>query len=766
MSTPDVEVPPNAVVVTDTTPTPPSEDPAKIATEIVKKHETVFKIPLDEKQTTAIFEAVKLVAQHKPAPPKVIEVPDEAREVMLEAFPQFVRGKKVLDPTGYNILYHMIPKMLAEQQRLNVKEEVPPIEEIVAGKKITSRGQIPPERRSWTVLAYDAEIERLKRAAVGMPAGDVVAYYIPFSKRLEAEKEFLLSEAKPKVKRLCDVCHVNEATLHYPKFLYEWVCQSCHDQPTLWFPDKPATTGPVAKGQVGLEKFMKIPKELKPAVREPTEFLPMPIKGAEMPEVVVGVQFHSDGKHVHAISIKHGERGSTWMPVGRVVGDKLKAMGITDFGPSVETQPKWFLSFQPERKTPEPRLPIGIKTILYKTVMEMVEQRIAELGGDEDKMEDEGIPGWLLRRVEETEAEEARKKKFTELVDKVIQEKGKVFDGTTYVPLDDLMEESHRQGYEDWADWAELSKMLQSRPNVKVEPLSVKFEKPKEELPTEEEEELAEEEEEEEEEGPPKKVKPLPEISTLQEEEEAKALRAEERRGERDIRRSEAIGEEKVYPGEMGTFKPSLMTEVKVPTKTKEIPVDVELSGAGGKYFLELSTKEDYHASSGQLSMPQLEEMVASGEERFDMYEAVREVGDPWMILLELQRWGWLNVPQLKDALKKVEEERWDDITEAEETEAAKVWDDVLATEWVTTWKPEAVKWGDVAGDREIFHRKFKFDELMLMKTPEVTRVAMVKGIGLGEVKRKEEIARLVHQHDFGEEQAKAKLAEIEKLLG
>jgi len=549
--------------------------------------------------------------------------------------------------------------------------------------------------------------------------------------------------------------------------------------------------------------------------------LPMPIKGAEMPEVVVGVQFHSDGKHVHAISIKHGERGSTWMPVGRVVGDKLKAMGITDFGPSVETQPKWFLGFQPERKTPEPRLPIGIKTIPYKTVMEMVEQRIAELGRDEDKMEVEGIPGWLLRRAEE-EVGKARKKKLMEIVEKVKREKGEVVEGITYVPLDDLADEAKRQGYEDWDDWVELVNMLQSQPNVKVEPLSVKFPEP-EALPAigdyvlwgsrlliyrgptgqvtlggKQENILLEDpfwkqgdawdrnftltmEESKKLERPTKqyviseykrlKIKPpadfkqkLAKLSEGEAEEEEMAEGAEELPPMKRPEWREPL-ESQIAQARLEKARVSSSEEKR---ERREFPVKVEVSGAGGKYFVEWSIPStDFYRSASELTMGEVEEYLASGKETIDVRYEIQQIGDPHIILDSLNNWGFYSAPELAEFYKKVREERYDEITEAEEEKAEEVWEKVKKIDFVLTWKPGDVKWApETVGEKEIYHRKHTFDELMALPLAKVTHIAMVKNISLKDAKRKDEIARLVHQHDFGEEQAKAKLAEIEKLLG
>jgi len=193
--------------------------------------------------------------------------------------------------------------------------------------------------------------------------------------------------------------------------------------------------------------------------------------------------------------------------------------------------------------------------------------------------------------------------------------------------------------------------------------------------------------------------------------------------------------------------RPSLPTEVKKPTKKREIPVEVELSGSGGKYFEEFHRGE-FHSSSSAIGMEELEKWVAEGKDEFNMYEALQQTGgDYWLILTELTKWGWIDVPKLRDAFKKIEEERYDDVTEEDRDALEEVWEDVLATEWTLTWKPEAVKWGEVAKDRELFHRKFKVEELAPMTVAEVKRIAGVKGVG--HEGRKEDIARAIQRHDY-----------------
>ena len=57
-------------------------------------------------------------------------------------------------------------------------------------------------------------------------------------------------------KEPCILCG-DKATRHYPGFVYEDVCDYCHDQPTLWFPDKPIRSIP---NQTNIDDFFRKPR--------------------------------------------------------------------------------------------------------------------------------------------------------------------------------------------------------------------------------------------------------------------------------------------------------------------------------------------------------------------------------------------------------------------------------------------------------------------------------------------------------------------------
>jgi len=162
----------------------------------------------------------------------------------------------------------------------------------------------------------------------------------------------------------------------------------------------------------------------------------------------------------------------------------------------------------------------------------------------------------------------------------------------------------------------------------------------------------------------------------------------------------------------------------------------------------------------------EVEEYVNQGREELDLYEALRQVGgDPTYVLMGLQQWGIASFPKLSDVFKEVEEDRWGDITEEEERGIASTWEDVLKKEWVLTWTPADVEWKpEVLRDREIYHNKYSYDTLMARTGDEVKSIARVKGVSLAG--RKDEIARRIHEFDFGVEEAESKLKEIDKLLG
>jgi len=162
----------------------------------------------------------------------------------------------------------------------------------------------------------------------------------------------------------------------------------------------------------------------------------------------------------------------------------------------------------------------------------------------------------------------------------------------------------------------------------------------------------------------------------------------------------------------------------------------------------------------------EVEDYVNQGREELDLYEALRQVGgESVYILMSLQQWGMASYPQLASVFKKVEEDKWGEITDEEESQLTKAFDEALAKEWVLTWAPADVEWKpEVLKDREIYHSKYSYDTLMARTADEVKNIARVKGVSLAG--RKDEIARRVHEFDFGKEEAEAKLKEIDKLLG
>jgi hypothetical protein len=161
----------------------------------------------------------------------------------------------------------------------------------------------------------------------------------------------------------------------------------------------------------------------------------------------------------------------------------------------------------------------------------------------------------------------------------------------------------------------------------------------------------------------------------------------------------------------------------------------------------------------------EVDDYVNQGKEELDLYEGLRQMGgDPKYILMGLQEWGMASYPQLAEVFKKVEEDRWEDITDEEETLVDNAWDEALKKEWVLTWTPADVTWEPaVLKDKEIYHSKYSYDQLMAMNANEVKNIARVKGVGTG---RKDEMAQKIHSLDFGVAEAEAKIKDIDKLLG
>jgi hypothetical protein len=207
--------------------------------------------------------------------------------------------------------------------------------------------------------------------------------------------------------------------------------------------------------------------------------------------------------------------------------------------------------------------------------------------------------------------------------------------------------------------------------------------------------------------------------------------------------------------------------EAEKPRATHRFGVKIEVTGKAGSYSVGMSRpeSENFYQSSSFGKIPEVEEFVARGEDEIDMYEALRSVGDKWIILSSLPSWGFASFPELQEAFKKVEEERWDDITDEEEDAAEKAWGAVLKDEWILTWTAADVKWSpDTLRDKEIYYHKYGYDQLMAMKRAEIDYIAKVKG--LSKEGRMEDVAQRIHQSDYGAEEAKSKLSEIDKLLG
>lgn len=73
-----------------------------ISKEIAEKH-SYWKIPLTDEQVQSISEATIAIATGE------IE---RARSIMVNAFPTYVAGTKIISLAGYNILNEMIPRRL------------------------------------------------------------------------------------------------------------------------------------------------------------------------------------------------------------------------------------------------------------------------------------------------------------------------------------------------------------------------------------------------------------------------------------------------------------------------------------------------------------------------------------------------------------------------------------------------------------------------------------------------------------------------------
>lgn len=193
-----------------------------------------------------------------------------------------------------------------------------------------------------------------------------------------------------------------------------------------------------------------------------------------------------------------------------------------------------------------------------------------------------------------------------------------------------------------------------------------------------------------------------------------------------------------------------------------EFPIKVKVTPG---YHIEKYHKGEIIAITTRRSIPELEEFLAEGKYDMDLYEGLRQMGGEYVYILQgLERMKLASFPGLAEVFKKVEEERWGDITEEEDSKIASTWEDVKDKEWILTWTPADVEWEpEVDMDKAIFHRKYKFDELMLWPADEVRKIARVKGTSTKG--RKEDIARAVHLHDFGEEEMEKGLEKLEGML-
>lgn len=195
------------------------------------KGDTVF-IGLTKEKVAEPFhiygEDLSKVKPTKVAPPKEVKptVPREAGD-KLEAINRMedeyrkkynmsLLSQKELQQLGTASLYRKSPK---EQEAIINKlynkavekfkeikptpEKIPPkIEEIVAGKKITSIEEIPKYRRDWSVSEYNLSIARTEGIIKTGKAPDVTSYHIPHLERLKAEREFLKSQVKPTIREI------------------------------------------------------------------------------------------------------------------------------------------------------------------------------------------------------------------------------------------------------------------------------------------------------------------------------------------------------------------------------------------------------------------------------------------------------------------------------------------------------------------------------------------------------------------------------------
>jgi hypothetical protein len=194
-----------------------------------------------------------------------------------------------------------------------------------------------------------------------------------------------------------------------------------------------------------------------------------------------------------------------------------------------------------------------------------------------------------------------------------------------------------------------------------------------------------------------------------------------------------------------------------------DIPVKLKVEP---RYSVEFYHEGNFIGAKQSPMIPEVEEFVARGRDEtlLDLYEATRQVGgEPFFILGSFHEWGIAKFPDLEPAFKKVEEDRWDEITDEEHRRADEELAKLYAQEFVVVWTPADVEWSpEVLRDREIYHRKYSYEELMAMRAGDVENIARVKGIKVG---RKEEMAKSISVYDLGDGVLDRKLDELEKAL-
>jgi hypothetical protein len=197
-----------------------------------------------------------------------------------------------------------------------------------------------------------------------------------------------------------------------------------------------------------------------------------------------------------------------------------------------------------------------------------------------------------------------------------------------------------------------------------------------------------------------------------------------------------------------------------------ELRVTLEVLRSDHEYHVEMSYGGQMFGWRSFPTVGEAEEFAARGREDWDLYEALRQYGGEYvMVLAGLHHMGMARFPQLEPLFRKYEEERFAEVTEEENRAAAEAWDRVMEEDWAFVWGPGDVRWSPEAQrDREIYHRKYGYDELMAMRAEDVREIARVKGVPAEG--RKEDVARRVHQFDYGEEEVRRALSEVGRMLG